>query len=190
MESGGQATMGGKAAEVSAEFGGQPPTVLRPIATSASTVGLLKYGGLILRVPAFVFSLISFSVMASNKGFFDKFDGFSYVLAACVISAVYTLLQNVRKIYYLSTGNSLFEACTSNLVDFVGDQIVAYLLLSAASAAAPSISLIRKAENSLGRNMKVSSMSSASTGMAFLAFFPLALSAMLSGYKLSTKTYV
>ncbi|KAI3987240.1 hypothetical protein MKX01_031724 [Papaver californicum] len=146
MESGGQAPIGGNAEELPADSGGQPPTVLKPIATSASTMGLLMYGGLILRVAAFVFSLISFSVMASNKGFFDTLEGFSYVLAACVISAVYTLLQNVRKIYHLSTGNSLFEACTSNLVDFVGDQ----------------------------------------DGQAF---FPLALSAILSGYKLSTKTY-
>ncbi|KAI3983550.1 hypothetical protein MKX01_000562, partial [Papaver californicum] len=97
---------------------------------------------------------------------------------------------NVRKIYHLSTGNSLFEACSSNLVDFVGERIVAYLLLSAASAAAPSITLIRAVEKSFGTYKKASSMSSASTEMAFLAFFPFALAAVLFGYKLSTKTYV
>ncbi|XP_026431811.1 CASP-like protein 4B4 [Papaver somniferum] len=131
--------------------------------------------------------------MASKKGFNTTIKGFSYVLAACVISAVYTLLQNLRHFNYLSTGNLLLEACASNLVDFLGDQIVAYLLLSSASAATPSIELIRgleKSFKSFGATTKGSSVSSASTAMAFLAFFPLALSAMISGYKLSTKTYV
>ncbi|KAI3873593.1 hypothetical protein MKX03_035364 [Papaver bracteatum] len=191
MESGGQATVGGNAVEVP-EPGGQP-TVLRPIATTASTESLLKYGSLILRTATFVFSLISMAVMASNKGFNTTIKGFSYVLAACVISVVYTLLQNLRHFNYLSTGNLLLPACASNLVDFLGDQIVAYLLLSSASAAAPNIELIRgfeKALKSLGATTKGSTVSSASTAMAFLAFFPLALSAMISGYKLSTKTYV
>ncbi|RZC86364.1 hypothetical protein C5167_030446 [Papaver somniferum] len=169
MESGGQATVGGKAAEVPSKPGGQP-TLLRPIGTTAST-----------------------EIMASKKGFNTTIKGFSYVLAACVISAVYTLLQNLRHFNYLSTGNLLLEACASNLVDFLGDQIVAYLLLSSASAATPSIELIRgleKSFKSFGATTKGSSVSSASTAMAFLAFFPLALSAMISGYKLSTKTYV
>ncbi|KAI3916368.1 hypothetical protein MKW92_028974 [Papaver armeniacum] len=192
MESGGQPTVGGKAVEVPSEPGGQP-TVLRPIATTASTESLLKYGSLILRTITFVFSLISLAVMASNKGFNTTIKGFSYVLAACVISVVYTLLQNLRRFNYLSTGNLLLQASASNLVDFLGDQIVAYLLLSSASAAAPSIELMRgleKSLKSLGVNGKASSVSSASTAMAFLAFFPLALSALISGYKLSTKTYV
>ncbi|MCL7024001.1 hypothetical protein MKW94_030798 [Papaver nudicaule] len=191
MEPGGQLPAMGNTADLPAEFVVQPP--LRPIATRASTEALLKYGSLILRTLAFVFSVISFSVMASNKGVFDSFDEFSYVLAACVLSAVYTLLQNIRHTNYYLSGNSLFAKCTSNLVDFVGDQIIAYLLLSSASAAAPTVSKIRDVEKALkayGADKKVSAMSSASTGMAFLAFFPLAISAMISGYKLSTKTYV
>ncbi|RZC86363.1 hypothetical protein C5167_030440 [Papaver somniferum] len=168
------------------ESGAQPTAT---IATSTSTEGSLKYGSLVLWDATFVFSIVSFPIMASNEGF-DAVHEFSYILAACVISTVYTLLQNIRQIYYISTGNSLFEACTSSAIDFFGDQIVAYLLISSASAAAPTISSLKEYEDSVGGNHSASSKSAASTGMAFVAFFPLALSAMLSGYKLSTKTYI
>ncbi|KAI3958167.1 hypothetical protein MKW98_020809 [Papaver atlanticum] len=168
------------------ESGAQPTTTT---ATSTSTVGLFKYGSLVLRAAAFVFSVISFAIMASINGF-DIFHEFSYILAACVLSTAYTLFQNLRHINYLSTGNLLFEARTSSLVDFFGDQIIAYLLISSASAAAPSISTVKALEDDSLENHVTSTKSAASTSMAFLAFFPLALSAMLSGYKLSTKTYI
>ncbi|KAI3983551.1 hypothetical protein MKX01_000563 [Papaver californicum] len=112
-----------------------------------------------------------------------------YILAACVLSTVYTLFQNIRQVYYLSTGNSLFEASTSSVIDFAGDQMGCLQLLLSASAAAPTISTLKGFEDSVGENHSASSKSAASTSMAFLAFFPLALSAILSGYKLSTKTY-
>ncbi|KAI3873592.1 hypothetical protein MKX03_035363 [Papaver bracteatum] len=165
------------------ESGAQPTT------TSTSTTGLLKYGSLVLRAAAFVFSVISFAIMASIKDF-DIFHEFSYILAACVLSTAYTLFQNLRHFNYLSTGNLLFEARTSGLVDFFGDQIIAYLLISSASAAAPSISTVKALEDYSLENHVTSTKSAASISMAFLAFFPLALSAILSGFKLSTKTYV
>ncbi|KAI3958169.1 hypothetical protein MKW98_020811 [Papaver atlanticum] len=166
------------------ESGAQPTTTT---ATSMLTMGLLKYGSFVLRSAAFVFSVNSFVIMASIKGF-DIFHEFSYILAACVLSTAYTLFQNLRHINYLSTGNLLFEARTSSLVDFFGDQIIAYLLISSASGAAPSISTVNASEDYALENHVTSTKGATSTNMAFLAFLSLNLSAMLSSYKLSTKT--
>lgn len=69
--------------------------------------------------------------------------------------------------------------------DLFSLQIMAYLLISAASSAVPLTNRIRESADNL-----FSDTSAASISMAFLAFFALALSAMISGYKLSTQSYV
>ncbi|CAG7880770.1 unnamed protein product [Brassica rapa] len=74
-----------------------------------------------------------------------------------------------------------FDRRTSIFVDFSGDQIVAYLLISAASSAIPLTNRFREGQD----NIFTDSAASAIT-MAVLAFVSLALSALFSGYKLST----
>ncbi|XP_013623961.1 CASP-like protein 4B1 [Brassica napus] len=76
---------------------------------------------------------------------------------------------------------SIFDRWTSILLDFSGDQIVAYLLISAASSAIPLTNRFREGQD----NIFTDSAASAIT-MAVLAFLSLALSALFSGYKLST----
>lgn len=64
-------------------------------------------------------------------------------------------------------------------------QIVAYLLISAASAAVPMTNRMRdNVDNSFTDAI------AASISMAFFAFFTLSLSALVSGYKLSTSSYI
>jgi hypothetical protein len=116
-----------------------------------------------------------------------------YVLAIAIMSTVYTGGKALRQAHELLTGKRLFQQRTSALLDFFGDQIMAYLLISAASSAVTLLNLMRKATDYIYRDSSTVAFVdtlAASISMAFLAFFALALSAMISGYKLSTKSYI
>ncbi|XP_058110453.1 CASP-like protein 4B4 isoform X2 [Magnolia sinica] len=150
---------------------------------------LLKKGNLVLRSSAFVFSFISFIVMASNKHGdwmnFDKYEEYRYCLAIAILASLYTVLQVSREIRRISTGRDLITRQTSGYLDFFGDQIVAYLLISAGSAATPLMNRMREGADNL-----FTDASAASISMAFFAFIALALSALISGYKLSNQNYI
>ncbi|KAI3958183.1 hypothetical protein MKW98_020825 [Papaver atlanticum] len=187
VESGGEAIPTSTVVRTDMESGGAsiPTTTIR-----SGKSGLSEKGSLTLRVAALVFSTISFTIMACVKGF-DDFDQSRYVFAAGIISTVYNVFQVSRQSYSLSTGKSLFAEHTTSfmtLVDFFGDQIIAYLLISCASTVAPSVATLREVEDDLLADHGTSNLVAASTSMAFLAFFPMAVSAVISAYKLSPKT--
>ncbi|KAI4331592.1 hypothetical protein MLD38_029768 [Melastoma candidum] len=150
---------------------------------------LVRKGSLVLRGLALMFSLLSFIIMASNKhgGWkdFDNYEEFRYLLAVSILSTLYTGAQAFRHVQEISTGRLMFKQQTSALIDFAGDQIIAYLLASAASTAVPMTN--RMSENVV--NLFTQSLA-ASISMAFLTFVMLALSALISGYKLSTQAYI
>ncbi|CAN7007332.1 unnamed protein product [Brassica rapa subsp. trilocularis] len=100
-----------------------------------------------------------------------------YVVAIAILATLYTAWQTF---VHLSK-RDFFDRRTSIFVDFSGDQIVAYLLISAASSAIPLTNRFREGQD----NIFTDSSASAIT-MAVLAFVSLALSALFSGYKLST----
>lgn len=64
-------------------------------------------------------------------------------------------------------------------------QIVAYLLISSASAAVPMINRMREGADNIFTDSLAASIS-----MSFFAFFSLGLSALISGYKLSAQSYI
>lgn len=64
-------------------------------------------------------------------------------------------------------------------------QVVAYLLISAASTAVPMTNKMRDNVDNLFTDCLAASIS-----MAFFGFLTLALSALISGYKLSTQSYI
>uniref|UniRef100_A0A452YRN5 CASP-like protein n=1 Tax=Aegilops tauschii subsp. strangulata TaxID=200361 RepID=A0A452YRN5_AEGTS len=64
-------------------------------------------------------------------------------------------------------------------------QATAYLLMSALSAAIPITNRMRE-----GSDNVFTDSSAASISMAFFAFVCLALSALISGFKLSKQTYI
>lgn len=150
---------------------------------------LLKSGSLASRVFGFVFSLLAFVIMASNQHGdwkdFDKYEEYRYVLAIAILSTLYTGLQAFRQIRELSTGRELFTLRNSAMLDFIGDQIIAYLLISAASSAVPLTNRMREGSDNIFTDSSASAIS-----MEFFAFFSLALSALISGYKLSNQTYI
>ncbi|MFQ6623345.1 hypothetical protein Gotur_002094 [Gossypium turneri] len=127
---------------------------------------LLNKGSLFLRGLAFFFSLLSFIIMASNKhgGWknFDRYSEYRYLVAIAALSILYTGGQAWRQL-----------------------QMVAYLLISSTSAAIPLTNNMREGQDNIFTDASASALS-----MSFFAFLSLALSAMVSGYKLSTQSYI
>ncbi|XP_009800838.1 CASP-like protein 4B1 [Nicotiana tabacum] len=150
---------------------------------------LVKRGSLVLHGFGLVFSLIAFIVMASNTHGdwkdFDRYEEYRYVLAIAILSTLYTGLQVLRQIHELSTGKESFSRQKLALLSFISDQVVAYLLLSAASSAVPLTNRMRENSDNIFTDSSVAAIS-----MEFLAFFALAVSALISGYKLSNKSYI
>ncbi|KAL9253711.1 CASP-like protein [Drosera capensis] len=150
---------------------------------------MIRKGSVALRVIALLFSVLSFIIMASNKhgGWmnFDNYEEYRYVLAIAILSTLYTGLQSLKQVHQLSTGRGLIDERTSALVDFFGDQIIAYLLISSASSAVPMTDRMREGSDNLFTDSLAAAIS-----MSFLAFLALALSAMVSGYKLSTQSQI
>lgn len=179
----------------------QPPVADAENQSSGGSVGvaaivrrwrrddLIKKGSLILRGLALVFSLLSFIIMACNQHGdwrdFDKYEEYRYLLAIAMLSSLYTGLQSWRHFHQISTGKKMFDRRTSAMADFFGDQIVAYLLISSASAAVPLTNRMREGQDNIFTDSSASAIS-----MSFLAFFSLGLSAMVSGYKLSSQSYI
>ncbi|ERM95573.1 hypothetical protein AMTRI_Chr08g165940 [Amborella trichopoda] len=150
---------------------------------------LIKRSGLVLRGLALLFALLSFLIMATNQhgGWmeFDHYDEYRYILGIAILACLYTACQVARDIHRLLTGKDIITRPSSFYVDFVGDQVMAYLLISACSAAIPLTNSMRKNVDNL-----FTDMSSASISMAFFAFTALAISALISGYKLTRQAYI
>ncbi|KAK6943417.1 Casparian strip membrane protein domain [Dillenia turbinata] len=149
----------------------------------------LKRGSLALRVVGLVFSLLSAIIMGSNKHGdwkdFDKYPDYRYLLAIAILSTFYTAGQAFRHVHELYTAREFVAPRNFAWLDFVGDQVAAYLLISSASSAVPLTNRMRDSANN-----SFTDASSAAICMSFLAFFALATSAIISGYKVSTQTYI
>ncbi|KAM7526549.1 hypothetical protein LguiA_016451 [Lonicera macranthoides] len=149
----------------------------------------MKKGSLALRGLGLLFSLFAFIIMASNKHGdwkdFDKYEEYRYVLAIAILSTFYTAEQVLRQVHEFCTGRDLFSKWSWVLLDFVGDQICAYLLISAASTAIPLTNRMREGIDNI-----FTDSSAAAISMEFLAFFALASSSIISGYKLSKHSYI
>ncbi|KAK9723606.1 hypothetical protein RND81_05G011600 [Saponaria officinalis] len=145
----------------------------------------MRKGSLILRAFGLFFSLLSFIIMASNNHGdwreFGKYEEYRYVLAIAILSTMYTGVQTYKQVHQLQTGRELFAFKNSALIEFVGDQIMAYLLLSSASAAIPMTNRMRESSDNI-----FTDSSAASISMSLLAFLSLASSSLIAGYKLST----
>ncbi|KAL8237272.1 hypothetical protein R6Q59_018353 [Mikania micrantha] len=88
---------------------------------------MLKRGSLGLRALGFLFSLLAFIIMASNKHGrgrnFDEYEEYRYALAIAILSTVYTGLQSWRQIHEMSTGKQIISGRNMALIDFFGDQV-------------------------------------------------------------------
>ncbi|KAK3135854.1 hypothetical protein QOZ80_5BG0424310 [Eleusine coracana subsp. coracana] len=152
------------------------------------SLDFLDRSGSALRGGGWALALLSFLLMACNEHGdwmqFDRYEEYRYIVAIGLLAFVYTTLQLVRLAVRLTGGQDL-ELKTGLLFDFAGDQVTAYLLMSALSAAIPITNRMRQ-----GADNVFTDSSAASISMAFLAFVCLALSALISGFKLAKQMYI
>ncbi|CAL9097219.1 unnamed protein product [Musa acuminata var. zebrina] len=160
----------------------------RSVLRKSRTDNFLEKGALLLRALACLFSLIALAVLASNKHGdwqdFDRYQEYRYLLAIAVLAFIYSMAQILRQVNRSRTGKDFVAAQYSWIVDFAGDQVMAYLLMSASSAAIPITNHMREAVINM-----FTDASAAAISMAFLAFVALALSALISGFKVSKQNY-
>ncbi|KAF3331829.1 CASP-like protein 4B4 [Carex littledalei] len=151
---------------------------------------LLEKSPLVLRALAALFSFISFILLVSNKHGdwmeFDHFQEYRYLVAISLLAFVYSLVQSLRPLFYrIRASVDPTTARLPGIGDFIGDQVVAYLLISALSAAIPITNRMRRAVVNIFTDSTTASIS-----MAFLAFVALAFSALSTGFKLSRQFYI
>ncbi|XP_023922303.1 CASP-like protein 4A1 [Quercus suber] len=147
---------------------------------------MMKKTFLGLRICAFVFCLISFSVMAADKqkgwalDSFYWYKEFRYCLAANVIGFVYSGLQLCDLVKYFTTGRHIIHHHFRRYFDFSMDQMLTYLLISASSSAATRVYVW---QSNWGED-EFPKMAIASVGLSFVAFLAFALSSLICGYTL------
>ncbi|KAL4346960.1 hypothetical protein GQ457_17G006160 [Hibiscus cannabinus] len=112
---------------------------------------LLKKGSLFARGFAFFLSLLSFIITASNKHGdwknFDNYEEYRYLLAIAILSTFYSGVQASRHVNALWNAKQMLDQRISAMVDFAGDQVVAYLLMSSVSAAVPLTNRMREGQD-------------------------------------------
>lgn len=150
---------------------------------------MLDKSPLALHAAAAAFAFVALVLVASNQHGdwmqFDRYQEYRYLLAIAALAFVYSLAQALRHAHRMRGGADPASAPSGRIFDFVADQVVAYLLMSALSAATPITNRMRTAVVN-----NFTDATAAAISMAFLAFVALALAATLSGYKLSKQTYM
>ncbi|PUZ41478.1 hypothetical protein GQ55_9G508600 [Panicum hallii var. hallii] len=150
---------------------------------------MLDKSPLALHAAAAAFAFVALVLVASNQHGdwmqFDRYQEYKYLLAIAALAFLYSLAQAARHALRMRGGVDPVAAPSGRLLDFVGDQAVAYLLMSALSAAVPITNRMRSAVVN-----NFTDATAAAISMAFFAFVALALSAVVSGYKLSKQTYM
>jgi hypothetical protein len=101
---------------------------------------------------------------------FARYPEYRCLLGASVLACVYSAAQALRG----------FRRSGGGLAGFAGDQVVAYLLITASAAALPITLRMRSAVLNVFTDAMTAAIS-----LGFIAFAALALSAMLSGFTLS-----
>ncbi|XP_039143051.1 CASP-like protein 4A3 [Dioscorea cayenensis subsp. rotundata] len=143
-----------------------------------SVTTAVRQGSLALRVLAAALCLISFSVMAAdrNKGWaedsYDKYTEYRYAITVNVLGFLYALFQACVE------GKHLIRPDIGIIFNFSMDQILAYLLISASSAAAT------RADEwvEYWGNDPFPSMARGSAAVSFLAFLVFAMSSLVSAF--------
>ncbi|XP_022740050.1 CASP-like protein 4A1 [Durio zibethinus] len=140
------------------------------------------------RISGFVFCLVSFSVLAADKDqgwaldSFYRYKEFRFCMAVNVIGFVYSGFQAYDLAYQLTSGKQKPRSHLRCYLDFILDQMLAYLLISASSSAAVRVD---DWQSNWGKD-KFPEMARASMALSLVAFIALASSSLISGYTLCT----
>ncbi|KAB2075676.1 hypothetical protein ES319_A07G238400v1 [Gossypium barbadense] len=126
------------------------------------------------------------SAADKNQGWaldsFYRYKEFRFCMAVNVIGFVYSGFQAYDVAFQLTSGKQKPRSDLRFYLDFILDQILAYLLISASSSAAVRVD---DWESNWG-NDKFPEMARASVALSLVAFIALALSSLVSGYNLCT----
>ncbi|CAI0411375.1 unnamed protein product [Linum tenue] len=136
---------------------------------------------LLLRLLAFCFSLSSSIFMLTNSRGSDS-PSWRYVFAANAIVAIYSLLEVAASAWEVLKSATIFPEVLQVWFDFGHDQIFAYLLLSAGSAATALVKTLKDRDTC--RSFSAFCLQSdIAIALGFLGFLFLGFTTLLSGYR-------
>ncbi|KAJ3704951.1 hypothetical protein LUZ61_008656 [Rhynchospora tenuis] len=168
-----------------------PSRVITRIMQREQNAAAVRRVSLAARVAAMVFSLVAFSVLAAdrNKGWardsYNKYSQFRYCETVNVIGFLYSGLQLYALIHYKRNKKHIIRRPLGDYLDFIMDQVIAYLLISASSSATARV---RDWIVNWGSD-PFPNMANGSIAVTFLAFLAFAVSSLLSAYNLFSKTF-
>ncbi|CAH8363300.1 unnamed protein product [Eruca vesicaria subsp. sativa] len=166
--------------------GGQRSGAVLAILKRSKRERVVKYSALGFRLSEVVLALISFSVMAADKtkgwsgDSFDRYKEYRFCLSVNVVAFVYSAFQACDLAYHLVREKHFINHHLRPLLEFILDQVLAYMLISASTAA---VTRVDDWVSNWGKD-DFTEMASASIAMSFLAFLAFACSALISGYNL------
>ncbi|XP_047086601.1 CASP-like protein 4B2 [Lolium rigidum] len=110
---------------------------------------MLDKSPLALHAAAAAFAFVALVLVASNQHGdwmqFDRYQEYRYLLAIAALAFLYSLAQALRHARRMRGGADPASTPSWRIFDFVADQVVAYLLMSALSAATPITNRMRTA---------------------------------------------
>ncbi|CAL4992931.1 unnamed protein product [Urochloa decumbens] len=150
------------------------PAAPKPMAWEGRTLSMA------LRAIAAVLSLLAFSIMASARtsGWNDSghFETYRYTIGVNVVVCFYSIVQAVAKIRRLVWPSSISRSISSYCCSLFLDQVLAYLLISASSAAASRNHLWVSKLGTDRYNNKIN----IAVWFSFLGFLALSANALIS----------
>ncbi|CAD6237746.1 unnamed protein product [Miscanthus lutarioriparius] len=161
-----------------AENGGSVP----PDVAAAVAVGERRALSVTLRLATAVLSLAAFSVIASARtsgwagDYYAHHLQYRYAVAVNVIVCAYSIAQSFGEIRRLISTRFIFRSMSSYYCSLFLDQALAYLLMSASSAAASRNDLWVSRFGTDAFNRKITS----ALWLSFIAFLMLALNTLIS----------
>ncbi|XP_015072213.1 CASP-like protein 4C1 [Solanum pennellii] len=143
---------------------------------------------IVFRFASFCFSLASAIFMFTNsrRGSdlpqWHHFDAFRFVAVAGAIVALYSLFEVGASVWEISRGATVFPEVVQVWFDFGHDQVFAYLLLSAGSAATSLVRTLKEMDTCTVNNA-FCVQSDISIAFGFAGFMFLGFSSLLSGFR-------
>ncbi|CAO2170762.1 unnamed protein product [Urochloa humidicola] len=165
-------------AAAGAEDGGHVP----PDVAAVAAVGERRALSVTLRLATAALSLAAFSIIASARtsgwagDSYARHQQYRYAVAVNVIVCAYSIAQSFGEIRRLMAPRFIFRSMSSYYCSLFLDQALAYLLMSASSAAASRNDLWVSRFGTDAFNRKISS----ALWLSFIGFLMLALNALIS----------
>ncbi|MCO5561622.1 hypothetical protein L7F22_015243 [Adiantum nelumboides] len=131
---------------------------------------------LLLRVCVSIITVISLSLIASNKNF-DTQPAFNYLLATAILAFLYSAAQSVINVYHLAAcGPSLLANAAYIYFSIAADLVCCLLLMSGSSAAFGVTTGFNYTDNFVAQ-------ANGSASLALIAFFLMLPLVALSGQR-------